>query len=75
MIPGTVQLRDALAAKLADLKVFASGNLTREQIAQELARIVLPQQDAGDPELARAAPMLERLRAGQDQDADAGADG
>lgn len=46
MVPGTVQLRDALAAKLADLKAFA-GSLSREQIAQELTRIILPQ-DAGD---------------------------
>lgn len=51
MIPSTVRLRDALAAKLADLKVFASGDLSREQIAQELARIVLPpQEDTGGQE-------------------------
>jgi hypothetical protein len=74
MIPDTRELRDALAAKLADLKVFASGSLTREQIAQELARIVLPQQDAGDAEPAHAAPMLQRLRDAQDQDTGAGAD-
>ena len=43
MIPGTAQMREALAAKLADLGAWA-GTLTREQIAQELARIVIPPQ-------------------------------
>jgi hypothetical protein len=41
MVPDTAQLRDALAAKLADLGAWAA-NLTREQIAQELASIVIP---------------------------------
>jgi hypothetical protein len=57
-VPDDKELRDALAAKLTDLGAWA-GNLSREQIAQELARIVLPElagrdragehQDQGDP--------------------------
>jgi hypothetical protein len=73
MIPDTRELRDALAAKLADLGAFA-GNLSREQIAQGLARIVLSQQDPGGAEPAHAVPMLQRLRDGQGQDAGAGTD-
>lgn len=40
-VPDTKELREALAAKLAELGAFA-GTLSREQIAQELTRIVLP---------------------------------
>jgi hypothetical protein len=47
MIPDTAQLRDALAAKLADLGAWAA-NLSREQLAQELARIVLPPPPGGE---------------------------
>jgi hypothetical protein len=47
MIPDIAQLRDALAAKLADLGAWA-GSLSREQLAQELARIVLPPPPGGE---------------------------
>jgi hypothetical protein len=48
MISRTAQLRDALAAKLADLGVYAMGGRTHQQVAQELACIVLlGQADAG----------------------------
>ena len=60
MIPDTTQLRDALAAKLEEMGVWARldryGNQqSHRQIAQELARIVLPgpdqagQDQAGQP--------------------------
>jgi hypothetical protein len=66
MIPDTAQLRDALAAKLADMGAWA-GNLSREQIAQELARIVLPAQ-------AEPAPDADEGQdpAGQDQASSSG---
>jgi hypothetical protein len=41
MIPDTAQLREALAGKLAELGAWAAGK-SREQIARELATIVLP---------------------------------
>lgn len=68
MIPDAGELRDALAAKLADLGAWA-GNLTREQIAQELARIVIPSQSTGgDQDQDNAGPLLERLRPARDAD-------
>jgi hypothetical protein len=45
MIPGSQELRDALAGRLAELKVFG-GTMSHQQLAQELADIVMPQQAA-----------------------------
>ncbi len=60
MMPDVRELRDALAEKLAELGAFA-GNLSREQIAQELTRIVLPQQagDSQDQDGGQAAADTE----------------
>jgi hypothetical protein len=63
MIPDTTQLRDALAAKLADLKIYAMGGRTHQQVAQELARIVLP--EPTEPDTAGEDQTAQQTGAGQ----------